>query len=168
MTEPAEIGYRTSSRRPGSDRPTCRRCGPGRRVFLLMHNAVPTSRSRGDGPAFARLASEVVRCRLCSLRARGQVPFPPRPCTPALRARRINLRRVVPDQRAGLASDFCSSAPSLTSGFLPTPPRGDAVAFGSRFPSSRPAEDLHLQHQRHAWHTKEGAAPCAPSDDDSA
>jgi hypothetical protein len=42
----------------------------------------------------------------------------------------------------------------LASGFLPTPPRGDAVAFSSRFPSSRPAEDFHLQHQRHAWHTK--------------
>jgi hypothetical protein len=43
----------------------------------------------------------------------------------------------------------------LASGFLPTPPRGDAVAFSSRFPSSRPAEDLFLQHQRHAWHTIE-------------
>src|ERR1700733_147267 len=55
--------------------------------------------------------------------------------------------------RAGLLSGFCSSAPGLTSGFLPTPPRGDAVAFGLRFPSPGLAEGLHLLHQSHAWHT---------------
>jgi hypothetical protein len=43
-------------------------------------------------------------------------------------------------------------SPSLTSGFLSTPPRGGAVAFGSRFPPSGPAEDLHLQ-SNHPWHT---------------
>jgi len=31
---------------------------------------------------------------------------------------------------AGLIAGFCSSAPGFVSGFLPTPPRGDAVAFG--------------------------------------
>jgi hypothetical protein len=60
--------------------------------------------------------------------------------------------------RAGLISGFCSSAPSLASGFLPTPPHGDAVAFSSRFPSPGLAGDLHPQHQRHAWHTKINSA----------
>ena len=32
-------------------------------------------------------------------------------------------------RHTGLVSGFCSSAPSFASGFLPTPPRGDAVAF---------------------------------------
>jgi len=31
--------------------------------------------------------------------------------------------------RTGLISGFCSSAPDFASSFLPTPPRGDAVAF---------------------------------------
>ena len=55
--------------------------------------------------------------------------------------------------RAGLVSGSCSSAPGFTSGFLPTPPHSDAVAFGSRFPSPRPTEDFHLQGLCHAWHT---------------
>ena len=59
--------------------------------------------------------------------------------------------------RASLVSGFCSSVPILASGFLSTPDRSDAVASGSRFPSPGPAKDLHLQHQRHAWHTKGGS-----------
>jgi hypothetical protein len=55
--------------------------------------------------------------------------------------------------RTGLVSAFCSSAPRFAAGFLPTPHRCDAVAFGYRFRSLRPEEDLHLQVQHHAWHT---------------
>ena len=55
--------------------------------------------------------------------------------------------------RTGLVSAFCSSAPRFASGFLPTPHHCDAVAFGYRFRSLRPEEDLHLQIQCHAWHT---------------
>src|SRR5208283_3332650 len=55
--------------------------------------------------------------------------------------------------RTGLVSDVCSSAPRFASGFLPTPHRCDAVAFGYRFRSLRPEEDLHLQVHCHAWHT---------------
>ena len=55
--------------------------------------------------------------------------------------------------RTGLVSDVCSSAPQFATGFLPTPYRYDAVAFGYRFRSLRPEEDFHLQVQCHAWHT---------------
>jgi len=41
----------------------------------------------------------------------------------------------------------------FAAGFLPTPHHCDAVAFGYRFRSLRPEEDLHLQVQCHAWHT---------------
>ncbi len=72
------------------------------------------------------------------------------------RRRQIYLRACPGDYRAspsnaglphrvGLISGFCSSAPGLASGFLPTPPRGGAVAFGSWFPSPGSTEDLHLQ-----------------------
>jgi hypothetical protein len=47
----------------------------------------------------------------------------------------------------------------LASGFLPTPPHGDAVAFSSRFPSPGLAGDLHPQHQCHAWHTMGASRP---------
>jgi len=40
--------------------------------------------------------------------------------------------------RAGLLSGSCSSGPNFASGLLSTPPRGDAVAFGLRFPPPGP------------------------------
>ena len=63
--------------------------------------------------------------------------------------------------RTGLVSAFCSSAPRFAAGFLSTPHHCDAVApcssqgqaFGYRFRSLPPEEDLHLQVQCHAWHT---------------
>ena len=63
--------------------------------------------------------------------------------------------------RTGLLSGSCSSAPDFASGFLPTPPRGDAVASSLRFRSSRLVEDFHLLDQRHARHTKQDALDAA-------
>ena len=60
---------------------------------------------------------------------------------------------------AGLVSGFCSSSPTFASGFLPTPPRDDAVAFSYQFPPSGPGEDLHLLDSRHAWHTSSRREP---------
>src|ERR1700693_1415912 len=57
---------------------------------------------------------------------------------------------------------------ALASGFLPPPPRGDAVAFGLRFPSPGLAEDCHLLHQRHAWHTINSPSPEGGGSDHSA
>ncbi len=61
--------------------------------------------------------------------------------------------------RTGLLSGSCSSAPDFASGFLPTPPRGDAVASSLRFRSSRLVEDFHLLDQRHARHTRNTPLP---------
>ncbi len=59
--------------------------------------------------------------------------FPP--ARPDLPGRCPNDYRASPfpaglPHRTGLLSGFCSSAPDFAAGFLPTPPRGDAVAFG--------------------------------------
>src|SRR3984893_19444300 len=46
-----------------------------------------------------------------------------------------------------------SSVQGFASGFLPTPPRDDAVASGSGLASPPPLEDFHLQALAHAGRT---------------
>ena len=101
-------------------------------------------------PGVAGRSPRVRRC--CFTRA---LPDLPPQCLDDFRASPSNAGL---PHCAGLLSGLCSSGPRLASGFLPTPHRCDAVAFGSRFPSPRPAEDFHLQHQRHAWRTIGSAA----------
>jgi len=47
----------------------------------------------------------------------------------------------------------CASGRGVASGFLPTPPRGAAVAVQLRVPAPKSLEALHLQVTRHAWRT---------------
>lgn len=98
------------------------------------------------------------------------------------RVRRDSFRRASPDlpvrlpdgygassstaelpSRTGLVSGFCSSSPTFASGFLPTLPRDDAVAFGYQFPPSGPGEDFHLiRFAPCLAHRHRGGAPGTP------
>jgi hypothetical protein len=51
-----------------------------------------------------------------------------------------NRARTEKEARLGCAS--CPSGQGFASGFLPTPPRGDAVAFGSELALPRPLKGL--------------------------
>jgi hypothetical protein len=54
-----------------------------------------------------------------------------------------------------LVCGSCSSGRSFASGFLPTPPHGDAVAVGSESAPPLPTEDLHLRPAAHAGRARE-------------
>src|SRR3984893_12959895 len=55
-----------------------------------------------------------------------------------------------------------SSVQGFASGFLPTPPRDDAVASGSGLASPPPLEDFHLQALAHAGRTMSGGRRSLP------
>jgi len=106
----------------------------------------PPPRAAGPGPRSGDLPNRAGV-------AVGPDGRPTRPARPAPRPAHQARRRAPVPAVHGLPSLECSSCSSgrdVASGFLPTPPHGDAVVSDSQLAPPPPAEDLHLQAAAHA------------------
>jgi hypothetical protein len=145
--------------RPGGTRLSDKRCEPavGRGTGRDQPVRVGVSAARprpGSGAAGADCGGSRTRARSAAdgLGSRQG-------CGPGTRAdiRRSSVRR----SRSCAASGRCRARSGSASGFLPTPPRDDAVASGSELASPLPPGDFHPQAIAHAGRTQGGACGAA-------